>query len=164
MPRKSGVKPRGVFERPKNSGIWWVQHFSDGVRHREKVGRKSDAIALYALRKSEARAGKKLPQNIRREGIKFQQLADDILVFSANHHSDQKHVKTRVKSRLAMAGVNLKTQILASHRTIAMTARYAHLARSSLHAAVETITGWQQPAQSLVPSATCTATSCSSSL
>ncbi len=55
MPRESGVKPRGVFERPKGSGIWWVQHFSDGVRHREKVGRKGDTIALYALPKSEAR-------------------------------------------------------------------------------------------------------------
>ncbi len=68
-------------------------------------------------------------------------------------------------SRLAMAGVNLKTiQTLAGHRTIAMTARYAHLAPSSLHAAVETITGWQQPVRSSVPSATCTATSSSASL
>ena len=43
-------------------------------------------------------------------------------------------------SRLAMAGVPLKTiQILAGHKTIAITARYAHLAPNTLHAAVELI-------------------------
>jgi len=39
-----------------------------------------------------------------------------------------------------MAGVPLKTiQILAGHKTIAITARYAHLAPNTLHAAVELI-------------------------
>ena len=43
-------------------------------------------------------------------------------------------------SRLAMAGVPLKTiQALAGHKTIAITARYAHLAPNTLHAAVELI-------------------------
>ncbi len=43
-------------------------------------------------------------------------------------------------SRLAMAGVPLKTiQILAGHKTIAITARYAHLAPNTLHAAVDLI-------------------------
>ena len=43
-------------------------------------------------------------------------------------------------SRLAMAGVPLKTiQILAGHKTIAITARYAHLAPSTLHEAVDLI-------------------------
>ena len=45
MPKEE-KKPRGVFERPPNSGIWWIQYFADGKRHREKVGRKSDAIDL----------------------------------------------------------------------------------------------------------------------
>jgi integrase len=43
-------------------------------------------------------------------------------------------------SRLAMAGVPLKTiQILAGHKTISITARYAHLAPNTLHTAVELI-------------------------
>ena len=44
-------------------------------------------------------------------------------------------------SRLAMAGVHLKTiQLLAGHKTIAITARYALLAPNTLHDAVELIT------------------------
>jgi integrase len=43
-------------------------------------------------------------------------------------------------SRLAMNGVNLKTiQVLLGHKTITMTARYAHLAARHLKAAVESI-------------------------
>jgi len=41
-------------------------------------------------------------------------------------------------SRLAMKGANLKViQTLAGHKTIAMTARYAHLDDASLRAAVD---------------------------
>jgi len=43
-------------------------------------------------------------------------------------------------SRLAMKGVNLKAiQVLAGHKTIAMTARYAHLDDAALRAAVDLI-------------------------
>jgi integrase len=52
-------------------------------------------------------------------------------------------------SKLAMAGAGLKTiQMLAGHKTLSITARYAHLAPSTLHSAVEL----------LVPTATTTAT------
>ena len=34
---------RGVYENPIGSGIWWVHYYGAGKRHREKVGRKSDA-------------------------------------------------------------------------------------------------------------------------
>jgi len=44
-------------------------------------------------------------------------------------------------SRLAMRGVNLKViQSLAGHKTISMTARYAHLDDTSLRAAVDSLT------------------------
>jgi integrase len=44
-------------------------------------------------------------------------------------------------SRLAMRGVNLKViQTLAGHKTIAMTARYAHLDDASLRSAVDSLT------------------------
>jgi hypothetical protein len=45
--------------------VWWVNYFEDGKRHREKVGRKSDAVTLYQKRKSDARAGIKLPDTLR---------------------------------------------------------------------------------------------------
>ena len=41
-------------------------------------------------------------------------------------------------SRLAMKGVNLKViQVLAGHKTIVMTARYAHLDDRALRSAVD---------------------------
>ncbi len=46
----------------------------------------------------------------------------------------------RIKVAKSMAGVSLKSiQILEGHKTISITARYAHLAPSTLHAAVELI-------------------------
>jgi integrase len=59
-------KSRGVFERPASSGIWWINYYVDGKQHREKVGRKSDAIALYQKRKADARRDLKLPELNRR--------------------------------------------------------------------------------------------------
>ena len=36
---RQAPKPvRGVFEHPPDSGIWWVNYYVDGKRHREKVG------------------------------------------------------------------------------------------------------------------------------
>jgi len=53
---------RGVYENPTDSGIWWIHYYVDGKRHREKVGRKSDAIKLYQSRRADAVAGRKLPE------------------------------------------------------------------------------------------------------
>ncbi len=38
--RRSGRRrQRGIFERPKGSGVWWVRyHDQFGREHREKVG------------------------------------------------------------------------------------------------------------------------------
>src|SRR5258707_6108148 len=53
---------RGVYENPVGSGIWWIHYYAAGKRHREKVGRKSDAIKIYHTRKADAAAGRKLPE------------------------------------------------------------------------------------------------------
>jgi hypothetical protein len=37
---------RGVYEYPAGSEVWYIHYFAAGKRHREKVGRKSDAINL----------------------------------------------------------------------------------------------------------------------
>jgi integrase len=80
-------KTRGVFEQPKGSGIWWTQHYNDGQRHREKVGRKSDAIALYQKRKADARAGVKLPRMGGSRGTLLAHLIDDVVSFTSDHKS-----------------------------------------------------------------------------
>ena len=73
---------RGIFERPPGSGVWWVSYFgADGKRHREKVGRKSDARALYQKRKTDVRAGLKLPSLRGAKGVTVGELIDDALLF-----------------------------------------------------------------------------------
>jgi hypothetical protein len=56
-------KPRGIFERPKGSDIWWVRyHDQTGLEHREKVGPKKLALDVYAKRKTEVREGTIFPR------------------------------------------------------------------------------------------------------
>jgi hypothetical protein len=95
MPRKTAAKATGVWERDPGSNIWWIRYRAHGVLKREKVGRKSDAVALYQKRKSELRAGIKLPENMRHSSIRFKMLCDDILVFSEKHHRDYRSVVSR---------------------------------------------------------------------
>jgi integrase len=53
---------RGVFERPKGSGVWWINYYdADGLRHRERVGRKSVAERAYLERRLLVREGKFCP-------------------------------------------------------------------------------------------------------
>ena len=49
---------RGVYEHPAGSGIYWIHYYADGKRHKEKAGRKSDAVK----RKADARRKVKLPE------------------------------------------------------------------------------------------------------
>jgi integrase len=54
--------PRGIFERPKDSGVWWVRyHDQYGREHREKVGPKQLAIDLYQKRRTQIREGTFFP-------------------------------------------------------------------------------------------------------
>jgi hypothetical protein len=76
-----------------------------------KVGRKSDAVALYQKRKSDIRAGAKLPENMRRASILFETLADDIRRYSEKHHRDRGHIESRLKQILPAFGNRLADQI-----------------------------------------------------
>jgi integrase len=61
MARK-GAKDRGLFERPKGSGVWWIHyHDGDGRKHREKVGPKALARKRYMQRKTEIAEGRFFP-------------------------------------------------------------------------------------------------------
>ena len=48
---------RGVFERPKGSGVFWIRYYIHGREFREKIGAKQDAIDRYRQRKTQAREG-----------------------------------------------------------------------------------------------------------
>ena len=69
-------KVRGVYEHPAGSGVWWIHYYTNGKRHREKVGRKSDAIDLYRERKAAARRGEKLPELRDTKSVTMSDLAD----------------------------------------------------------------------------------------
>lgn len=87
-------KTRGVFERPEGSGIWWILYYVKGVRHREKVGRKSDAKDLYQKRKADARAGSKLPQ-LRARATLLKELVSDAIEFAESHRKDVRNYRSR---------------------------------------------------------------------
>jgi integrase len=73
------AKDRGLFERPKDSGIWWVR-WKDAVgrEHREKIGSKSAARQVWLKRKEDVRLGKKLgPLN--RRPVTLEKLIADLL-------------------------------------------------------------------------------------
>ena len=76
---------RGVFERPAGSGIWWVNYYVNGKQHREKVGRRSDAVALYQKRKADARRGVKLPELQPQKITTFGELASDAVAYAKVH-------------------------------------------------------------------------------
>ncbi len=124
------------FGRRSASGVRWIRYRVDGRLKREKVGRKGDAIALYQLRKSQTRAGKKLPANLRNAGVRFSELADAILTYSASHHRDTRNIKSRIKKILPEFGERVAEGIkpeeidswLTTHTSTATTAnRYRAL-------------------------------------
>lgn len=85
MARREEEKVRGVFEHPAGSGVWWINYYAQGQRHREKVGRKSDALALYQKRKADSRRNLKLPELVPGNVVTFAHLSA-MAVEHANTH------------------------------------------------------------------------------
>ena len=76
MARK-GSKDRGLFERPRGSGIWWICYFDrEGQQHREKVGLKGLARRVYEKRKTEIREQRFFPPE-RRRVVLFDEILED---------------------------------------------------------------------------------------
>jgi hypothetical protein len=69
MPRRVTRKEKGVFEKVPGSEIWWIRYKIAEVEHREKVGRRGDAINLHKIRKADMLRGIKMPANMRTKGI-----------------------------------------------------------------------------------------------
>lgn len=104
MANRSGRKPkpiRGVFEHPAGSGIWWINYYVEGTRHREKVGRRSDALALYQRRKTDARMGIEIRP---RRAVLFSEIAEDALAYSKEHKASYPGDRSTVNKLLPVFG------------------------------------------------------------
>ncbi len=86
---------RGVFEHPAGSGIWWIHYYAEGKRHREKAGRKSDALALYQKRKADARRKVKLPELVPGKVVTFGHLSTMAVEHAETHLKSIAHYKTK---------------------------------------------------------------------
>ena len=67
MPRKKelaegGTLPKGVYEHPPGSGVYWIQYFDqNGRRCREKAGSLSKAKSLVSQRRADIKKAKLFP-------------------------------------------------------------------------------------------------------
>jgi integrase len=94
--KREQKKIRGVFERPSGSNVWWIDYWDHGSRHREKIGRKSDAIDAYRDRKTAIRRGEKLPTLRRIAPVTISDLVDLVLDYVRTHgHKDQRTYQSR---------------------------------------------------------------------
>jgi site-specific recombinase XerD len=89
--KKNNKKIRGVFEKVAGSGIWWIQYFANGRRHREKAGSKQNAKDLLTKRRNAVLTGEKLPEKLRARAVSFQQIADAALEYSRAQKSSHQH-------------------------------------------------------------------------
>jgi integrase len=100
----TSMKQRGVFEKHSGSGVYWIR-YADGTGHirREKAGTKSAALTLYRKRKTEILEGKKLPPNLRRANVAFEEIARDTLEYSRTtkvreaYRIDRWHMETLLR-------------------------------------------------------------------
>lgn len=104
------TRPRGVFERPAGSGVWWVNYYVSGKQRREKVGTKSAAVALYRKRKTQILEKKKLPELGRKE-VTLGDLIDLALEFTENH-KDRAGYVTKAKIVREAMGSRAAREIL----------------------------------------------------
>jgi integrase len=95
MARKGG-KDRGIVEKPKGSGKWWVRLYVNGREQRHRCDNKTQAKNLYDRLKVEQREGRLFPERYRaRHQLTVKQWIDRCLDGSTNR--DSKHEKQRAK-------------------------------------------------------------------
>lgn len=84
---------RGVFERPKGSGVWWISFYdAEGKHRREKIGRKGDAAKAYGDRKADIRAGRKLPAARLTKAVMLGDLIDLALEYTQDHKDRRSYI------------------------------------------------------------------------
>ena len=93
--KKEEKSIRGIFERPLGSGCWWINYYAAGKQHREKAGRKSDAIALYQKRKADARRKLKLPELVPGKVVTFAHLSAMAVAHAEAHLQTARDYKSK---------------------------------------------------------------------
>jgi integrase len=94
---KETEKVRGVYEKERGSGIWWIR-WTDaaGDKRREKVGRLSDAKTLLAKKKTEKLQQTKLPEMYGVD-VLFSDLLDDALEHSKAENGERSTHELKLK-------------------------------------------------------------------
>lgn len=83
MAAKQPAKVRGVYEYPKGSGVWCINYFDRGRRHRESIGPRALAIKVLEKRRTEIREGRYFP-NLHRRAVLFDDLLSDYREWAAS--------------------------------------------------------------------------------
>src|ERR1035438_7036633 len=88
MAKRKVAPQRGIFEKLKGSGIWWIRWTdAEGRKRREKAGSHGVAEKLLIKRRGEALEGTKLPDNLRTKSVTFADLGKDALAHSGAENS-----------------------------------------------------------------------------
>lgn len=98
---------RGIFERVKGSGIWWIRWTdADGRKRREKVGSRSNAEKLLVKRHMQKLERAKLPENLRAKAVTFRELCEDALAHSRAENTEKQtyELKLRINQLLPVFG------------------------------------------------------------
>src|SRR5262245_16815801 len=73
-------KQRGVYERDKGSGVWWICYADQSGRtQKEKVGKRKDAIKRYHQRKTQVLEDKFDPEDVKTRRATVTEIIDDRL-------------------------------------------------------------------------------------
>jgi integrase len=97
---RPGGKDRGLFERPKGSGVWWVRFTcKHGHDHREKVGPKGLAKEVYQERKVQVKRENYCPTQERSKPrpALFQDMAKEYLDWAKINKKSYKSCKSQMK-------------------------------------------------------------------
>jgi integrase len=163
--KKELPRTRGVFERPKGSGIYWIRYVDQyGALHREKIGPKSLAIDAYRKRKTQVREGVFFPEMIRpKREITFREMADLYLRdhSKVNKHSwktDEQRLK-RLKERFGKKRLSTITKqdverfraILAQELSEPTANRYMTLLKGVFNKAIEWGKAKNNPVRGIKP-------------
>src|SRR5688572_20504008 len=71
---------RGIFERPKGSGIWYARYKDEhGRLHKEKVGPKGLAKKVYQKRKTQIAERRFFPERLKRRDVLIGDYTRDFL-------------------------------------------------------------------------------------
>lgn len=91
---KKGNKDRGIFERPKGSGNWYVRCHEYGKEKWVKAKNKTEARAIYLRMKAAAAEGRVSPV---RRMVSFKQLAEERKQYADVHHKRKGDDNPRVQ-------------------------------------------------------------------